>query len=355
MTSNIPQEIQQIINLSEKATAVQDIDEFAEVLLQNLEEYNPTFLYISDSRFSSPRFYQRGFQSEVSAEIERLSNVQCEQLVQNTDSGPLSLSLKASDSSLLIYPLRDNSILIGLMGFLVEQAPLRLSSSWDSLHSLTVNTIGRLADWAKTQRQLAHLNSYLTVSSMLTQPLGLHDLLDTILYYSMEAVSAEAASVLLLDDEKKNFHFYQVEGPAKPVLMTSSFPADTGLAGWVLQHQEAQVINEVGNDPRFYKEIDSKSGFKTRNMIALPLTAEEERVGVLEVINKIGTSDFTEEERILLASIADEVAFAIRNAKVFEYLASLYCKQRQGQSSCAGCKRPLGSWTPCVRYRQAEV
>ena len=57
---------------------------------------------------------------------------------------------KAPGSSLLIYPLREKCKFIGLVGFLVEQAPLRLSSLWDSLHSLTVNTIGRLADWAKT-------------------------------------------------------------------------------------------------------------------------------------------------------------------------------------------------------------
>ena len=69
------------------------------------------------------------------------------------------------------------------------------------------------------ERQLAHLNAYLTVSSVLTQSLGLHDLLETILYCSMDAVSAEAASVLLLDDDKKNFQFYQTEGPAKPILM----------------------------------------------------------------------------------------------------------------------------------------
>jgi hypothetical protein len=30
-----------------------------------------------------------------------------------------------------------------------------------------------------------------------------------------------------------------------------------------------------------------------------------------------------------------------------------YCKQRQGFHSCEGCQRPLGSWTPCVKYRQA--
>ena len=205
------------------------------------------------------------------------------------------------------------------------------------------------------EKQLAHLNAYLTVSSVLTQSLGLHDLLETILYCSMEAVSAEAASVLLLDNEKKNFQFYQVEGSAKPILMRSSFPVDKGIAGWVLQQKQSEVVNDVGSDRRFYRGIDSESGFLTRNMIAVPLTAGEERIGVLEVINKTDAPGFTQEEHHLLRSIADEIAFAIRNAKLFEYLADTYCRQRQGHGSCKGCKRPLGSWTPCVQYREAEI
>jgi GAF domain-containing protein len=205
------------------------------------------------------------------------------------------------------------------------------------------------------EKQLAHLNAYLTVSSALTQSLGLHDLLETILFCSMEAVSAEAASVLLLDDEKKDFKFYQVEGAVKQVLKTSSFPADKGIAGWVLQQQQSQVVNDVGSDPRFYREIDSKSGFLTRDMIAVPLTAGEEKIGVLEVINKVDAPGFTQEEHHLLRSIADEIAFAIRNAKLFEYLANLYCQQRQGKGSCKGCKRPLGSWTPCVKYQEVGL
>jgi GAF domain-containing protein len=208
---------------------------------------------------------------------------------------------------------------------------------------------------AALEKQLAHLNAYMTVSSAITQPLGLHDLLETVLFCSMEAVSAGAASVLLLDDEKKEFKFYQVEGEAKEVLIKSSFPADKGIAGWVLQNQQSQVINDVGSDPRFFSDIDSKSSFKTRNMIAIPLTADEEKIGVLEVINKADAPGFTEEEHHLLRSIADEIAFAIRNAKLFEFLADLYCQQRQGKSSCRGCRRPLGSWTPCVKYREVEV
>ncbi|KPL20269.1 MAG: hypothetical protein AMJ93_12390 [Anaerolineae bacterium SM23_84] len=137
--------------------------------------------------------------------------------------------------------------------------------------------------------------------------------------------------------------------------MAATFPADRGLAGSVLQTQQSEVINDVRSDPRFYEKVDSESGFQTRNMIAIPLVAGEEKVGVLEVLNKADGGSFTEKERLLLASMAEEIAFAIRNAKVFEYVVNTYCKQRQGQMSCKGCKRPLGSWTPCVKYREASI
>jgi GAF domain-containing protein len=171
----------------------------------------------------------------------------------------------------------------------------------------------------------------------------------------MDIVSAETASVLILDDEKESFKFYHVEGPAKSLLLTATFPADKGLAGAVLRTGQSEIINDTRSDPRFYREIDSESGFETRNMIAIPLSAGKEQIGVLEVINKIDSDSFTEEEKLLLLSIAEEIAFAIRNAKIFEYVADTYCKQRQGQNSCKGCKRPLGSWTPCVKYRELSV
>ena len=171
----------------------------------------------------------------------------------------------------------------------------------------------------------------------------------------MEAVSAEAASILLLDDEEKNFCFYQVEGPAEPVLHDTTFPANRGIAGAVLQTQQSEVVNVVHSDPRFYERIDSESGFQTRNMIAIPLTASEKPVGVLQVLNKTSEESFTEEEHLLLLSVAEEIAFAVRNAIVFEYVVNSYCKQRQGQASCKGCERPLGIWTPCVKYREASL
>ena len=104
----------------------------------------------------------------------------------------------------------------------------------------------------------------------------------------------------------------------------------------VLQNQKSEVINDVQQDPRFYGQIDSQSGVVTRNMMAIPLTAGEEKIGLMEVINKSGGEPFTDDERLLLDSIAEEIAFAIRNARIFEYVVNSYCKQRQGADLLQG-------------------
>ena len=205
------------------------------------------------------------------------------------------------------------------------------------------------------QKQNRYLNTYMTVSSMVAQCLDPHELLDAVLNVVMETVSAEGAAVLLLDEEQANFRFYGIEGPAKQCLLAVTIPADQGIAGSVLQTQRSEVVNDVQRDPRYSKSFASKYGLATRNLIAIPLTAGEEKIGVMAVLNKVEGEPFTEEERLLLDSIAEEIAFAIRNAKIFEYVVNSYCKQRQGQMSCKGCKRPLRSWTPCVRYLEKSL
>ncbi|MDD2903884.1 MAG: hypothetical protein PHU44_15770, partial [Syntrophales bacterium] len=70
------------------------------------------------------------------------------------------------------------------------------------------------AHW-ELQRQAKYLNTYLTVSSMVAQCLDPHELLEAVLNVIMETVSAEGASVLLLDEDQANVKFYNIEGPAK--------------------------------------------------------------------------------------------------------------------------------------------
>jgi len=346
--------MEQFLDLAGEVMSARNLDQLPEMVLPGVSRFagnTPVFLYITAPQLFTPRFYGREIPPGAVEQIKKVCEGQLDRLASLPPSATTPRSWRA-DAQFTVYPLRDGDEYVGLLGIALGNENLPISSRlWDRyLEILSANT-HRLAEQRKIERQLAHLNTYLTVSSMLAQSLGLHDMLEAALYCCMDVVSAETATVLLLDDDKKNFLFYQVEGPTKPVLMSATFPADHGIAGAILQSGMSEVINDVHNDPRFYGKIDDQSGYKTHNMIALPLVAGEEQVGVLEVLNKTDGKDFSEEEHLSLMMIAEEVAFAVRNARIFEYVVNSYCKQRQGLNTCAGCKRPLGSWTPCVRYR----
>ncbi len=350
----------QLLNLIERALKAPTYKDFADFVLPSITQVmqvSKAFLFISDSRLSALHFAEQGFQPDVASRIKTWCFDGFEQICRKPDFPRFPESLFSNGEvspDFALHPLRDDAKCVGLIGLNAKDDSAHVSPDvLAGILRLLAKVANRLLERAELEKQHSYLNTYLTISSMLTQSLDLHELLETALNCSMEAVSADAASVLILDDEKKNFHFYQVEGPAKPLLATATFPADKGLAGSVLQARQPELINDARSDPRFLAEFDSKTGFRTRNMMAIPLVAGEEAVGVLEVLNKTEGGRFTKEELLLMASLAEEMAFAIRNAKIFEYVANSYCRQRQGQMSCKGCKRPLGSWTPCVKYREA--
>ena len=304
------------------------------------------FICHSGSRHAVPLLFCFGLQPEAAKNL-------LGQISQDARQATASLALPdGTTTNVHLYKLAGNNGCSSTLGVSATEENNSLSSGLkEQILNLLAKKINHLIDKEESQKELLHLRVYQSISSVLSQTVDLNEMLELALYSCMELVSAETASVLILDDEKKNFSFYQVEGPSKPLLSGITFPSDSGIAGAALKSRQSEVINDVENDPRFFKNIDSETGFRTRNMIVIPLLAGEQPVGVMEVINKAEDKLFTENERLLLSSIAEEIAFAIRNARIFDYVVGTYCKQKQGQTSCKGCKRPLGSWTPCVKYQ----
>jgi len=337
------------IELLEAVLGARSFDAFGAALLSALREATGSargLVYISDPRLRASIYADHGISDGESTRLQEACREAFSRLLEE-DGAP---SPRAFASNLTLRPLPVDGRLIGLIGFdPAEDAELPAGTV-----AALARVADNLADRVTAERKLLHLNTYLTVSSMLSRSVDLEELLEVALYASMEAVSAEAASILLLDEAKENFRFFRVEGTAKPLLGGTTFPATEGVAGRVLQTREAEIVNNAEGDEQFYGEIDLETGFRTRNMIAAPLIAADEPIGVLEVLNHGNGDAFSADERLILVSVADEVAFAVRNATLFDYVISTYCKRRQGQSSCKGCERPLGSWTPCVRYREFQ-
>lgn len=249
--------------------------------------------------------------------IERICVDQFHKIPFQQKAQPWILSLAAPESAqAALYVLQNKEKRVGVLGLVVPEnrncfelkigAPLVLL-----LSQLVAQFIERM----ECEKEIAKLKSYFSVCSKIARALNLPDVIEAVLYSSMEAVSAEAASILLLDDETMNFHFFGLV-PPQPLMMNAEFSTTLGLAGSVFLSQQAEIINDVQKDPRFYKRFDLETGFHSRNMVAIPLVAGAERIGVLEVLNKAGGEPFQEEDRVLLESIAEEIAFAIHGAKL---------------------------------------
>ena len=193
------------------------------------------------------------------------------------------------------------------------------------------------------------LNLYQTVSSSLSYIGDLQELLSTITGIVTSELLCEESSILFYDENTNELEFFTAFGETGIELVSKRFPADRGIAGRAMREMKTQVVNDCKRDPDFYCAIDEENGFQTKSILSAPLISGNEKVGVINAINKIETNFFDKEDDQVLTAIADEVALAVKNAKFFEYVVNSYCKIRQGLNSCKGCVRPLKSWTPCVR------
>lgn len=146
--------------------------------------------------------------------------------------------------------------------------------------------------------------------------MSLPELLTVILDIAKELVGAEGASLLLMDEETDDLIFNIVQGGCGEI-KGDRLPKGVGIAGHVAQSGEAIIVNDAQNDPRFFKEIDDKYNFHTRNIIAVPMKVMNRLVGVLEAINSVERECFDEWDMKLMNYLAELAAIAISNRKLY--------------------------------------
>jgi HD-GYP domain-containing protein (c-di-GMP phosphodiesterase class II) len=145
---------------------------------------------------------------------------------------------------------------------------------------------------------------------------------------AMEATTrlmkAEAGSLLLVDEEKGQLHFEVVSGDKEEDIKTISLNFGEGIAGWVAQNGKPLIVNSPEKDRRFFKGVDEKTEFKTKNIICVPVKIKEKIIGVLEAVNKQGGGRFDEEDLSLFTSLADQAAIALDNSRLYRELEEMF-------------------------------
>jgi phosphoserine phosphatase RsbU/P len=165
-------------------------------------------------------------------------------------------------------------------------------------------------------------------SVRLNSLLNLPDLLQAIMVSATELLGAETSSLMLLDEEANELTFEVATGETGEELKNLRVPADHGIAGWVLRHDQPAVVDDVASDPRFYEQIDHASGFTTRSLLAVPLKSRERTIGVVEVINKQSEGRFSRRDEEVAVALAAQAALAIENARLYRKLADAVVESR---------------------------
>ncbi|MBE2279774.1 MAG: SpoIIE family protein phosphatase [Ignavibacteriaceae bacterium] len=171
------------------------------------------------------------------------------------------------------------------------------------------------------------------ISLKISENKPLNSLLQTIMNSSEKVLEAEKSSFLLYNEEDNKLHFYVSDGEAESVIKRFPLEMGSGIAGWVAQKKESELVNDCYSHPRFNPEYDRKSNFVTRSMICVPLLKNEKLIGVISVLNRKDGKDFTNEDVVLLEILAGQCAVAIENSRFLELQISAEALKREMETA----------------------
>ncbi|MCI0453816.1 MAG: sigma-54-dependent Fis family transcriptional regulator [Candidatus Dadabacteria bacterium] len=165
------------------------------------------------------------------------------------------------------------------------------------------------------------LPTILTIYQKMNAEKDLPTLLDLVAQEAMRLIEADRASVFLLDREKQElWSIATLDGEQ------IRFDARLGLAGAAAMTGQTINVEDAYKDPRFYRKIDGRTGYRTRSLLVVPLrNQEEEIIGTFQVLNKKGGT-FNKDDEGILEALAAHLATAIETAQLVEEL-KLHRKQ----------------------------
>ena len=128
-----------------------------------------------------------------------------------------------------------------------------------------------------------------------------------------ELSRAQACSIMLLDQTRERLLGKAAYGLAREDVSLISFRVGEGVAGWVAEHGEPALIDDVTTDPRYKTLPDSDSHI--RSLACVPLAYRDERIGVLTITSPQPHS-FGRGDVEILKFIATTIALDIDNARL---------------------------------------
>jgi K+-sensing histidine kinase KdpD len=223
--------------------------------------------------------------------------------------------------NMLCVPLKFENKIIGVIELINKLQRKFIKEDLDTINSI-VGEISLVIEYVrlfkKNQQKIDLLTSLMEISSAINSSLDLKEVLNKIMQYATKLLNAQTSSVYLIDKDKNELFIIVATGEPGEKVKELRFPISVGIAGWVAQHGESLIINDVQNDYRYYKEVEKITKLQINSMIAVPLITKDKIIGVIEVMNKLNKKPFTKEDLNILELFSYSCAIAIDNAITHE-------------------------------------
>lgn len=168
-------------------------------------------------------------------------------------------------------------------------------------------------------RRARYLEATAEVARYVSSELAMAELLTRVVRLISEQFGFYHAGVFLLDPTGAWAELQAASSPGGQAMLARGHRlavGQQGLVGYVTAHGEPRVASDIGEDAVFFDNPDLP---ETRSAMALPLRVRGRIIGALDVQSK-DSAAFSQEDVAVLQILADQVAVAISNARLFEQL-----------------------------------
>lgn len=172
----------------------------------------------------------------------------------------------------------------------------------------------------QTRRRADKLQSILDVAKAMSAAHNLDDLLPLILREAARVVEADRCSLFIVDRARNELWSRVAQGAKQEIRV----PLGQGIAGSVAQTGEVVNLKDAYEDPRFQRDWDAKTNYRTKSVLCVPMRDTRGDVtGVLQALNAT-TGEFDAEDADLLIALGGQAAQAIENAMLHEEINRLF-------------------------------
>ncbi len=183
-----------------------------------------------------------------------------------------------------------------------------------------MNTLGTGFDddpAEQLRRRLEASTRLVELTRRLASETNIDRILEVVTSECRPALNCDRASLFIHDEPRREVFTRVATGLEQKEIRQS---IDRGVVGWVVRHRQVAVVQGVDHDPRWNASIDENTGYKTHNLLAVPVFSRDNDavLGVLEVLNKRTLFDAHDEH--LLQAFAAHAGAALDRSVLLERL-----------------------------------